>query len=398
MTTTCDHIVIGGGIVGLAAARAIVRDLHSRRLIVLEKESNVGLHQSGRNSGVLHSGIYYKPGSLKAITCRDGREEMERFCRDEGIALRVCGKVIVATEPDEVARLDGLVERGLANGVRCERIGIERLREIEPHVRGLAAIHVPDAAVVDFKGVCVRLAETLRADGHEVITNAKVLKIVRVNERFVLETTAGEFETANLVTCAGLYADRVAKSAGVDPPAEIIPFRGEYFLLTAEADHLCRALIYPVPDPRFPFLGVHFTRGVQGEVDCGPNAVFAFAREGYTKGTINVRDLADALTYRGFLRMAAQHWKHGLDELWRSISKRAFVKVARRLVPEIEEHHLVPSPAGVRAMAVAPDGSMLDDFTFVTERGAVHLVNAPSPAATASLAIGRRVAEELTKC
>lgn len=390
-----DVVVIGGGIAGLAAAYAIARELSPRRIAVVEKEAEVALHQSGRNSGVLHSGVYYKPGSLKAQTCLAGRAEMERFCRDEGIAVETCGKVIVATDDEEAGRLDALVERGRANGVACEKIGRERLREIEPHVRGVAAIHVPAAAILDYREVCARLVAKLRERGHEVVTNAKVLRVERRGKGFAVETTAGDFEALRIVNCAGLHSDRVATLAGSKPRAQIVPFRGEYFALSDEASSLCRALIYPVPDPRFPFLGVHFTRGIHGDVECGPNAVFAFAREGYTNRTINLRDLAGSLTYGGFLKMAARYWMNGAKEMWRSFSKRAFVRAAQRLLPEIEARHLTPAPAGVRAQAVAPDGALVDDFLIVAERGAVHLVNAPSPGATASFAIGRRVAAEL---
>jgi L-2-hydroxyglutarate oxidase len=391
-----DVLVVGGGIVGLASAHAIASASDApRRIVVVEKESGVARHQSGRNSGVLHSGIYYKPGSLKARTCREGREAMIAFCAEEGIALKTCGKVIVATDEAQAARLPVLVERGRANGVGCELIGRERLRELEPHVNGVAAIHVPEAGVVDYRQVCQKLVTRLRALGHEVVTDARVLTLTRRGGRMVAATTAGDFEAGTLVNCAGVYSDRIARSAGATPAARIVPFRGEYYAVRESAAHLCRALVYPVPDPRFPFLGVHFTRDVHDDVECGPNAVFAFAREGYDNRTVNLRDLADSLTYGGFLRMALRHWRDGAAEMWRSFSKRAFVREVQRLVPEITGDDLTPAPAGIRAQAVARDGALVDDFLIVAEPGAVHLVNAPSPAATASLAIGKRVALEL---
>lgn len=369
-----DIAVIGGGIVGLATAWALSEE--GRRVVVLEKEGDVALHQSGRNSGVLHSGIYYKPGSLKAQLCREGRAAMAAFCREEELPFRTCGKVIVATDDAEGAALEGLLARGRANGVACELVGPERLRELEPYAQGVRAIHVPDAAVVDFAAVCRRLAEKLRARGSEVVLNAKV---TGVRGSFVLETTAGAFATRRLVNCAGLFSDRVARLAGAHPPARIIPFRGEYYALRDSAAHLCRALIYPVPDPRFPFLGVHFTRGVHDDVECGPNAVISLARP-------------DSLLTRRFARLAARYWRDGLAELARSLSKRAFLRAAQRLVPAVTEDDLTPAPAGVRAQAVAADGALVDDFALVIEERAVHVINAPSPAATAAFAIGRWVA------
>jgi L-2-hydroxyglutarate oxidase len=389
-------LVIGGGIVGLATAHALaIGPRPPGRIVVLEKEQDVALHQSGRNSGVIHSGIYYKPGSLKAQTCREGRLALMDFCTEEGIPFRICGKVIVAVDDAEAARLPALAERGRANGVVCDIIGAERLRELEPHVRGVAAIHVPEAGVVDYREVSQHLAARLRARGHEVVTGARVTAIRQLPTGIAVETTAGDFETARLVNCAGVYSDRMALLAGARPEARIVPFRGEYFALAESAAHLCRALIYPVPDTRFPFLGVHFTRSVHDEVECGPSAVFAFAREGYDNWTVNLRELFESLSYSGFIRMAARHWTNGVAEMWRSFSKRAFLRAVQRLVPAVQEGDLSPAPAGIRAQAVGRDGSLVDDFVIVAERGAVHLVNAPSPAATASLAIGRRVAAEV---
>jgi (S)-2-hydroxyglutarate dehydrogenase len=396
MTGRCDVVVVGGGIVGLASAYALAYGPKPpRRVVVVEKERDVALHQSGRNSGVIHSGIYYKPGSLKAQTCREGRLAMMELCREEGIPFRICGKVIVAADDAEAARLPELVERGRASGVACELIDSARLREIEPHVAGVGAIHVSDAGVVDYREVCHHLTAKLRARGHDVVTAAKVTAVHHRDESVVVETTAGEVQASSLVNCAGVYSDRVARLAGTRPSAQIVPFRGEYFAVAESAARLCLGLIYPVPDPRFPFLGVHFTRSVHDEVECGPNAVFAFAREGYDNSIIDMGDLFESLTYSGFLRMAARHWSSGLEEMWRSLSKRAFLRAVQRLVPEIEERDLTPAPAGIRAQAVGRDGHLIDDFVIIAERRAVHLVNAPSPGATASLAIGRRVAEEV---
>ncbi len=386
-------VIVGGGIVGLATAWRL-SDRDDVEVVVLEKEDAVAQHQTGRNSGVLHSGIYYKPGSLKATNCRAGKLEMESFCEAEGIAYERCGKVIVAVDERELPALERIHERGIANGVACERIGPDRLREIEPHVAGIAAIHVPEAGIVDYRGVCDRLAAILRERGHEVRLGARVLRIRSGGSRRVVETTAGELDADLVVNCGGLHCDRIARASGVASGPRVVPFRGEYYVLKPEATHLCRHLIYPVPDPNFPFLGVHFTRMVEGGVECGPNAVLAFAREGYTFGTVDLRDLVETLGYGGFHRLALKHWRSGLGEMWRSLSKAAFVKSLQRLVPEIRSEQIVPAPAGVRAQAVNRDGSMVDDFQILEAEGVVHVLNAPSPAATASLNIGRHVAEQ----
>ncbi len=386
-------VIVGGGIVGLATAWRL-SDRDDVEVVVLEKEDAVAQHQTGRNSGVLHSGIYYKPGSLKATNCRAGKLEMESFCEAEGIAYERCGKVIVAVDERELPALERIHERGIANGVACERIGPDRLREIEPHVAGIAAIHVPEAGIVDYRGVCDRLAAILRERGHEVRLGARVLRVRSGGSRRVVETTAGELDADLVVNCGGLHCDRIARASGVASGPRIVPFRGEYYVLKPEATHLCRHLIYPVPDPNFPFLGVHFTRMVEGGVECGPNAVLAFAREGYTFGTVDLRDLVETLGYGGFHRLALKHWRSGLGEMWRSLSKAAFVKSLQRLVPEIRSEQIVPAPAGVRAQAVNRDGSMVDDFQILEAEGVVHVLNAPSPAATASLNIGRHVAEQ----
>jgi L-2-hydroxyglutarate oxidase len=390
-----DVLVVGGGILGLATSHCLLARRPNTSIVVLEKEPAIARHQTGRNSGVLHSGIYYKPGSLKAANCRAGKSAMERFCAEEAIPYEICGKVIVAVTEAERPRLEALLERGRANGVRCERIARERLRELEPHAAGVEALHVPETGIVDYRRVCERLAARITDRGGNVVTGAQAVAFSPVGNRTVVSTAACEYDAQIVVNCAGLQSDRVTRLAGGLPSARIVPFRGEYFKLVPQKRHLCRNLIYPVPDPAFPFLGVHFTRRIGGGVECGPNAVLALAREGYTKGTVNLRDAWETLTYGGFLRLARKHWRTGAGEVWRSISKRAFTQALRRLLPEIAESDLEPAPAGVRAQAVAPDGSMVDDFLIVEDERAVHVNNAPSPAATASLEIGRVVAERV---
>ena len=390
-----DVAIIGGGIVGLATAYQLTRELPGRTVVVLEKEAELALHQTGHNSGVLHSGIYYKPGSLKAINCRQGKRLMEEFCTAEGISFEICGKVIVALDDSELPAMERIYERGRANGVVCEVIGRERLAELEPHSAGIKAIHVPEAGIVNYKQVCRRLAERVREHDGQVLTSARVTKLERNHDRVIVTTTAGEVEAKQVVNCAGLHCDRVTAMSGQKPDAKIIPFRGEYYELVPEAHHLCKNLIYPVPDPSFPFLGVHFTRMIEGGVECGPNAVLAFAREGYRKTDFNLADMAETLSYPGFLKMAAKYWKTGLGEMWRSASKAAFVKALQRLVPEIRAEHLHAAPAGIRAQAVAPDGSMVDDFLIQEADRVINVNNAPSPAATASLNIGKTIVERL---
>ncbi|MCE9530970.1 MAG: L-2-hydroxyglutarate oxidase [Planctomycetes bacterium] len=387
--------VVGGGIVGLAVAYQFTRQYPGRRVIVLEKEQSLAFHQTGRNSGVLHSGIYYKPGSQKALNCRAGKKEMEEFCATEGVAHEICGKVIVATDASELPALQRILERGQANGVTCSMISKERLAELEPHTAGIQAIHVPEAGIVDYPGVCERLGFRIREAGGEVRFGARVIHFRRTGEGVLIQTTAGEVLAKQVVNCGGLHADRLAKLSGRKPGALVIPFRGEYFELKPETWKLCRNLIYPVPDPRFPFLGVHFTRMVQGGVECGPNAVLAFAREGYRFFQVNGRDLFETLTYPGFLRMALRHWKKGLGEMWRSLHKAAFVRALQRLVPAIRSEDLESAPAGVRAQAIAPNGELVDDFLILRDDRVINVINAPSPAATAALQIGRTVVAKL---
>jgi L-2-hydroxyglutarate oxidase len=387
-------VVIGGGVVGLGVALEITRRFPHLRLLLLEKEDHVARHQSGHNSGVIHSGVYYKPGSLKARLCVTGAVAMVEFCREHGIAHDVCGKVIVATHADELPRLEELRKRGEANGLTGLRmIGPEELKEIEPHAAGLKALVVPATGITDYAVVCEKYAELISAGGATVLTSAAVTGIRRTANEIVVETSRGAFSSNSLINCAGLFSDRISWMAGDDPGVMIVPFRGEYYDLTAERVSLVRALIYPVPDPRFPFLGVHFTRRITGRVDAGPNAVLALAREGYRHRDINLRDLASSLAFPGFWRMARQHWRNGLDEWHRSLSKAAFVRALQRLLPEVGENDLVPGGSGVRAQALKPDGSLVDDFQFVPSGKVLHVLNVPSPAATASLAIGKAIVD-----
>ncbi|MFB7459583.1 L-2-hydroxyglutarate oxidase [Streptomyces sp. NPDC056188] len=385
----CDVLVIGGGIVGLSTAYAITRAAPGTRVTVLEKEQGPARHQTGRNSGVIHSGIYYRPGSLKARYAAGGAAEMVKFCAEYGIAHEVTGKLIVATGRDELPRLHALVQRGRENGIPVRELGPAQIEEYEPEVRGLAAIHVGTTGICDFTAVARQLA---RASGARIRYGARVVRVDRRPELGVAVLTGrGEIVRARvLVNCAGLYCDEVARMTGDDPQVRIVPFRGEYYELARP--ELVRGLVYPVPDPAFPFLGVHLTRGVDGGVHIGPNAVPALAREGYGWGTVRPRELAGTLSWPGSWRIARRHWRYGAGELRRSVSRAAFTRAVRRLVPAVREDDLVPAPAGVRAQAVLRDGTLVDDFLIREGARTVHVLNAPSPAATASLPIGREVA------
>jgi L-2-hydroxyglutarate oxidase len=392
MPVTYDFAVVGGGIVGLACAYAIKRSQPRAKLVVLEKEAGWARHQTGHNSGVIHSGIYYKPGSFKARFCRAGNRSMVEFCRDHDIEFDICGKVIVATQQSELAQLDKLYERGLQNELRVQRIVASELKEIEPHVRGLAAIRVFDAGIVDYKAVCQTLAGLLAAAGCELRLSHEVTAIEQSSAHVEVGAGQEKFVARRVINCAGLHSDRVARLGGVDPGLKIVPFRGEYYELRPESRHMVKHLIYPVPNPDFPFLGVHYTRMIGGHVEAGPNAVLALAREGYRKTDINLSDLRETLGFSGFRTLSRRYWKEGMQEMWRSVSKRAFVRSLQQLIPEITGADLTPAPAGIRAQALNADGSLVDDFHIISDKRCLHVCNAPSPAATASLEIGTHVA------
>jgi len=391
---TYDIAIVGAGIVGLATARALQERSPGTRLVVLEKEREIARHQTGHNSGVIHSGIYYKPGSYKARLCVEGVRLMKAFCEKNGIAVETCGKVIIATSPEEVPRLRTLHERGVATGVPgVALIELDRLRELEPHASAVAAIHSPQTAIVDYGQVSQAFARDLEAQGATLERGFPVASIARAGGELRIGTADGRVVTARrLVNCAGLYCDVIARLAGAAPDVQIVPFRGEYYMIRPERHDLVRGLIYPVPDPEFPFLGVHFTRTVHGEVEAGPNAVLAFAREGYTWRDVRPAELAGTLTYPGVWRMAAKYWQTGAYEVYRSLSKAAFVKALQRLVPALRPEDVHPGGSGVRAQAVTRDGGLVDDFRIVQSADAIHVLNAPSPGATASLAIGRHIA------
>jgi (S)-2-hydroxyglutarate dehydrogenase len=393
-----DVIVIGGGIVGLAVALEITKRYPRRRLLLLEKEDRVAQHQSGRNSGVIHSGIYYKPGSLKAKLCVEGARAMIEFCQEHGIPYQICGKVIVATHEEEFPRLEELRRRGEANSLTGLRtIGREELRDIEPHASGLRALVVPSTGITDYTAVCLKYAELIDLQGGTILTSTKVTGVRKLPSEVRVETGGPSFSTSYLINCAGLFSDRISRMAGETPAVMMVPFRGEYYELTPERSSLVRALIYPVPDPQFPFLGVHFTRRINGKVDAGPNAVLAFRREGYQRTDFSLRDLASSIAFPGFWRMATKHWRSGMDEFRRSFYKPAFVHALQCLLPEIREDDLIPGISGVRAQALTRDGVLVDDFYFVASGKMLHILNVPSPAATASLAIARTIVETASK-
>ena len=391
---TYDIAIIGGGIIGLATARALLERYPSLHLVLCEKEGELGTHQTGHNSGVIHSGIYYKPGSFKARLCVEGVRLMTDFCDKHAIKYDRCGKVIVATSDDELPRLTTLRERGVANGVPgVAMIDAARVREIEPHVNAVAGIHSPNTAIVDYSEVTAALGRELVSRGVTIEYNFPVTAITRVRGGGVAVSTQHHTITARrIVNCAGLYSDVIARLAGAPTEVQIIPFRGEYYFLRPERETLVRGLIYPVPDPEFPFLGVHFTRTIHGAVEAGPNAVLAFAREGYRWTKIKPLELAGTLRYAGFWSMARKYWKVGVWEVQRSLLKKKFVESLQRLVPELKAEDIAPGGSGVRAQAVRPDGTLLDDFSIVSSADAIHVLNAPSPGATASLAIGRHIA------
>jgi len=389
-----DIAIIGGGIVGLATAMELLDRYPTLKLVVLEKEHELAQHQTGRNSGVIHSGIYYTPGSLKAKACVAGKARLLRFCDEHGVSYELCGKVIVATHEEELPRLEQLYQRGLANGVPgLEMIGPERLREIEPYAVGIKALYSPTTGIVDYGQVAQAYAREVTSHGGEILLDHEVSSIEQRNGHYRLSTPADIVEARYVIGCAGLYADRVARLNGMLSTPQIVPFRGDYYVLQRERASMVRGMIYPVPDPRFPFLGVHFTRRMNGDVWLGPNAVLAFAREGYRRFDINLGEVWETLRYRGFRRLALKYWRVGLEEMYRDFNKAAFLKALQRYVPDLRLADLLPGSAGVRAQALAPDGTLVDDFVVNHEGGQLHVRNAPSPAATSSLAIAEMIVD-----
>ncbi len=393
-----DLLIIGAGIVGLATALEATRRLPGMRILVVEKEDHVAAHQTGHNSGVIHSGLYYKTGSLKARNCVAGAASMKRFCQEQGVPFEECGKLVVATSPEEVPRLEQLHQRGIANEVPGLRmLDPEQFREIEPHCSGLRALQVPTTGIVDYTAVAQKYAELIAQAGGEIVLDAKVTGLHEDGRCNIVETKAGSFRAQFVINCAGLYSDAIARMAGVHTELEIVPFRGEYYEVKPERRHLVKALIYPVPDPRFPFLGVHFTRRVNGSVEAGPNALLALRREGYTGAGVDLSEAVETLSFPGFWKMARKYWRMGLAEQYRSWVKAAFVKSLQKMVPELQEADLAPGGSGVRAQAVDRNGNLLDDFHFVHSRRMIHVCNVPSPAATASLEIGREIIDLLVQ-
>ncbi|KQU27130.1 L-2-hydroxyglutarate oxidase [Peribacillus sp. FSL K6-1552] len=390
-----DFAIVGGGIVGLSTGMALYKRFPNARVVVIEKESVVADHQTGHNSGVIHSGIYYKPGSFKARFARQGSKSMTEFCQTHGIEHDICGKVIVATKQDELPILNDLYTRGLQNELAIKKISVDELKEIEPHVNGLGAIRVPQAGIVNYRQVSEKIADIIKEYGGEIKLNTKVEKINEESDSVTIETNNGTLKARMVINCAGLHSDRIAAAAGYKTDMKIVPFRGEYFKLIPEKRHLVNHLIYPVPNPKFPFLGVHFTRMISGEVDAGPNAVLSFKREGYKKTDFNAKDLTEVLSYKGFWKLASKFMKEGMDEYVRSFSKKQFTKSLQELIPEIQEDDLIPAPAGVRAQALQDDGNMVDDFHIIMGKRTVHVCNAPSPAATASIEIGKEVVNRI---
>ena len=402
MASQYDLTIVGGGILGLATALKLIRAHPSLRLLILEKEAEIARHQTGNNSGVIHSGLYYRPGSLKARSCVAGRKELMAFCDENAVPYEICGKVVVATSEEELPRLEELHRRGIANGLKdLQIIGPERLKELEPHATGIKGLHVPETGIIDYKKVAAAYAEKIRDAGGDIRLSQRVVGILNRPEEIVLQTSGGDYRTKHLINCCGLQSDIVAQMMGGDNNSEeehrIIPFRGEYYKIAPERQFLVRNLIYPVPDPTFPFLGVHFTRMAKGGVEAGPNAVFAYAREGYRHTDINLSDLWRTISFKGFWAITGKYWQTGFGELYRSLSKSAFVRALQKLLPEIRESDLVPGGAGVRAQAVSASGALVDDFVIRQSRNAIHVLNAPSPGATASLAIGQQICEMAEK-
>ncbi|MDP2302751.1 MAG: L-2-hydroxyglutarate oxidase [Ignavibacteria bacterium] len=392
-----DVIIIGAGIIGTATALSILNQ-KKLKLLIIEAEDRVAAHQTGNNSGVIHSGLYYKPGSLKAINCTNGRERMYRFCEEHNIKHERCGKLVVATSKDEIPALDELEKRGIANGLtNLKRLNKEELKSYEPHVNGIEGLFVGETGIVDYVQVTETYKSLIESSGGIVKTNSKFLNLSRKSGELIVETNSGSYKTKLIVNCAGLYSDRVAKLCGVKPEVKIIPFRGEYYEINKAKSYLVKNLIYPVPDPRFPFLGVHFTRMINGGIEAGPNAVLAFKREGYTNKDFSIGDFTEMLLYPGFWIMASKYYKMGIEEFYRSFSKSAFIKALQKLIPEIKSEDIVPGGAGVRAQALDNKGKLLDDFCIIEKEKMIHVLNAPSPAATASLSIGDTIAALILK-
>jgi L-2-hydroxyglutarate oxidase len=392
-----DFAIIGGGIVGLATGAALGRRYPFARILLVEKEAAFAQHQTGRNSGVIHSGIYYQPGSLKAEMAKAGNQSLRDFCYEYGVPFDLCGKLIVATTPDEIPLLEGIFDRSLKNGVPALRLRPEEVKEVEPHVACLAAIQVPTTGIVDYRQVCHALVHEMQQQGADLKLGTEILQVVLTPVGHLLETTWGSLETRFLINCAGLHSDRVARLGGMEPQAMIVPFRGEYFELKPERRHLVRHLIYPVPNPAFPFLGVHFTRMMDGSIHAGPNAVLSFKREGYKKSDFSWRDFTEVMTYPGFWKLSSRYYQEGFQEIFRSWSKAAFTRSLQRLVPEIRAEDLIPSKSGVRAQALLRDGNMVDDFLLMEGKNSLHVCNAPSPAATASLEIAKRIVSKVPR-
>ncbi|MBM7649860.1 L-2-hydroxyglutarate oxidase [Bacillus ectoiniformans] len=390
-----DFAIVGGGIVGLSTGMALYEKYPNAKVLLIEKEERLAEHQTGHNSGVIHSGIYYKPGSFKARFAKKGSQSMTEFCQMHDIEHDICGKVIVATKSEELPLLDQLYKRGLENELAIQHITSGELKEIEPHVRGLAAIRVPMAGIVNYRQVSEKFGDIIRSKGGVIKLGTKVEKIYETDDEVTIETAKETFKARMVINCAGLHSDRVAKAAGYKTDMKIVPFRGEYFKLKPEKRHLVKHLIYPVPNPNFPFLGVHFTRMIGGEVDAGPNAVLSFKREGYKKTDFNLADFSEVMRYKGFWKLASKYMKEGMDEMARSFSKAKFVESLQELIPEIQESDLVPGPAGVRAQALKDDGGLVDDFHIILGKRSVHVCNAPSPAATASIEIGKEVVSQI---
>ena len=392
-----DIVIIGGGIVGCAAAMALQKE-SDFKILIIETEDKLAPHQTGNNSGVIHSGLYYKPGSLKARNCTEGRKLLYNFCKEHNIKFERCGKLVIAVTEDETNPLNDLYERGIANGLNgLKKLTADELKDYEPRVSGTAGLFVPQTGIVDFLQVTNSYAKIIKDAGGEIETNCRFISVSKSGEELILRTTRGDIKSKFLVNCGGLYSDRIAKACGVNPSLQIIPFRGEYFKLKEEKEHLIKNLIYPVPDPKFPFLGVHFTRMINGGIEAGPNAVLAFKREGYNKTDFSFKDVSALLTYPGFWKMALKYYNMGFGEFYRSFNKKAFVKALQKLVPDVQLSDITKGSAGVRAQALEPNGKLVDDFRIAEAKRMVHVLNAPSPAATASISIGNRIAQMVMK-